>query len=136
MHGALPRKKPENFTLFPHLLPAVSQCTGQVGGAEKPEQDEKKKDGVEGQPKSGDVDDAEGREKDAAGGREGGGSDVNRCHGDGAMGAVFLCPTCRAPVTVPEGGVAALQVRERERRERERERERERRERERERERL
>ena len=22
----------------------------------------------------------------------------------------FLCPTCRAPVTVPEGGVAALQV--------------------------
>ena len=25
-------------------------------------------------------------------------------------GDVFLCPTCRAPVTVPKGGVAALQV--------------------------
>ena len=24
---------------------------------------------------------------------------------------VFLCPTCRAPVTVPQAGVAALQVR-------------------------
>ena len=25
-------------------------------------------------------------------------------------GDVFLCPTCRVPVTVPKGGVAALQV--------------------------
>ena len=24
---------------------------------------------------------------------------------------VFLCPTCRAPVNIPDGGVAALQVR-------------------------
>ena len=37
--------------------------------------------------------------------REGGGK-----HGDG-KGPRFLCPTCRAPVEIPEGGVAALQVR-------------------------
>jgi hypothetical protein len=29
---------------------------------------------------------------------------------DGCHGNTFLCPTCRAPVVIPEGGVAALQV--------------------------
>jgi hypothetical protein len=29
---------------------------------------------------------------------------------DGRHGNTFLCPTCRAPVVLPEGGVAALQV--------------------------
>ena len=68
---SLTEEETENFTLFPHLLPAVSQCTGQVGGAEKPEQDEKKKDGSRS-AKPDDVGDAEGREKDAAAGvREG-----------------------------------------------------------------
>jgi hypothetical protein len=29
---------------------------------------------------------------------------------DGRHGNTFLCPTCRAPVVIPAGGVAALQV--------------------------
>jgi hypothetical protein len=29
---------------------------------------------------------------------------------DGCHGNTFLCPTCQAPVVIPEGGVAALQV--------------------------
>ena len=70
-------------------LPCLS-ALAESAAAEKPEQDEKKKDGVEGQPKPDDVGDAEGREKDAAGRSEGGGSDVNRCHGDGTILIQFL----------------------------------------------
>ena len=39
------------------------------------------------------------------------GSDVTKDQSDDVEKSVFLCPTCRAPVSIPEGGVAALQVR-------------------------
>ncbi|XP_076455870.1 transcription intermediary factor 1-alpha-like [Babylonia areolata] len=43
------------------------------------------------------------------GGEAGGGVAPSR-PADGTAGAVFLCPTCRAAVTVPDGGVAVLQT--------------------------
>ena len=39
------------------------------------------------------------------------GDDVTNDRSDDVEKSVFLCPTCRAPVSIPEGGVAALQVR-------------------------
>lgn len=57
-------------------------------------------------------DSVEKKEKEDVEGGLGGKQDV----GDGENGVVgnhadvFLCPSCRAPVTVPAGGVAALQV--------------------------
>ena len=39
------------------------------------------------------------------------GSDVTKDRSDDVEKSVFLCPSCRAPVSIPEGGVAALQVR-------------------------
>ena len=39
------------------------------------------------------------------------GDDVTNERNDDVEKSVFLCPTCRAPVSIPEGGVAALQVR-------------------------
>ena len=38
------------------------------------------------------------------------GDDVTNERNDDVEKSVFLCPTCRAPVSIPEGGVAALQV--------------------------
>ena len=39
------------------------------------------------------------------------GDDVTNERIDDVEKSVLLCPTCRAPVSIPEGGVAALQVR-------------------------
>jgi len=39
------------------------------------------------------------------------GDDVTNDRGDDVKKSVFLCLNCRAPVSIPEGGVAALQVR-------------------------
>ena len=39
------------------------------------------------------------------------GDDVTNDRSDDVEKSVFLCPTCRAPVSIPEGGVAALPVR-------------------------
>ena len=39
------------------------------------------------------------------------GDDVTNGRNNDVEKSVFLCPTCRAPVSLPEGGVAALQVR-------------------------
>ena len=38
------------------------------------------------------------------------GNDVTNDRNDDVEKSVLLCPTCRAPVPIPEGGVAALQV--------------------------
>ena len=37
--------------------------------------------------------------------------EVTNDRSDDLKKSLFLCPTCRAPVSIPEGGVAALQVR-------------------------
>ena len=39
------------------------------------------------------------------------GDDVTNDRSDDVEKSVFLCANCRAPVSIPEGGVAALQVR-------------------------
>ena len=39
------------------------------------------------------------------------GDDVTNDRSDDVEKSVLLCPNCRAPVSIPEGGVAALQVR-------------------------
>ena len=39
------------------------------------------------------------------------GDDVTNDRSDDVEKSVFLCPSCRAPVSIPEGGVATLQVR-------------------------
>ena len=38
------------------------------------------------------------------------GDDVTNDRNDDVDKSLFLCPTCRAPVSVPEGGVTPLQV--------------------------
>ena len=62
---------------------------------EEEEEKEENEDGEQGKGEEtrGDGDDDEGKGEKAS-----------------DPGDVFLCPTCRAPVTVPKGGVAALQV--------------------------
>ena len=52
-------------------------------------------------------------EKDTAKNQDGTseGGDVTNEGNDDVKNRVFLCPTCRAPVSIPDGGVAALQVR-------------------------
>ena len=65
------------------------------------EQEKKEETGdgeQEKEEETGGVGDDDGEKGEKAG--------VTSSHGD----AVFLCPTCRSPVTVPQGGVAALQV--------------------------
>ena len=48
----------------------------------------------------------EGKKQDKT--REG--DDVTNDRNDDVDKSLFLCPTCRAPVPIPEEGVAALQV--------------------------
>ena len=62
---------------------------------EKEEKEEENEDGEQGKEEEnrGKCDDDEGKGEKAS-----------------DPGDVFLCPTCRAPVTVPKGGAAALQV--------------------------